>query len=197
MGQGGWHDPPHHRFVISDGLLWQRITPLLPRKATDQGVTARDNRPFLEAVFWRMRTGAPWRDLLPGWGTQPQFSPLAPELSLSPGGQQRYLLLLLGPVDKRGCPGGGVVVGHKDGGTGGRAGHSLCFLLLPGQTHHSRRGAPLSNKAPFDVLLAGKAFDNDWLLTALDARGAIAVIPQGPAVNTRGPTTRKPTRGAT
>ncbi len=59
----------------------------------------------------------------------------------------------------------------------GRAGHSLCFLLLPGQTHHSRGGAPLSNKAPFDVLLAGKAFDNDWLLTALDARGTIAVIP--------------------
>jgi transposase len=26
-------------------------------------VTAADNRLFLEAVFWRVRTGLPWRDL--------------------------------------------------------------------------------------------------------------------------------------
>jgi putative transposase len=42
---------------------WERIAPLLPGKATDCGVTARDNRLFLEAVFWIARTGAPWRDL--------------------------------------------------------------------------------------------------------------------------------------
>ena len=38
-----------HRFVITD-RLWQRIAPLLPGKATDRGVTAGDNRLFLEAV---------------------------------------------------------------------------------------------------------------------------------------------------
>ena len=31
-------------------------------------VTVKDNRLFLETVFWRVHTGAPWRDLLPAFG---------------------------------------------------------------------------------------------------------------------------------
>jgi transposase len=42
---------------------WERIEHLLPGKATDRGVTAKDNRRFVEAVLWIMRTGSPWRDL--------------------------------------------------------------------------------------------------------------------------------------
>jgi transposase len=55
------------RFVITD-QLWQRIEPHLPGKVGDAGATAKDNRLFLEAVFWRMRTGSPWRDLPPAFG---------------------------------------------------------------------------------------------------------------------------------
>ena len=55
------------RFVVSD-YVWKRLEPLLPGKGTDSGMTARDNRLFLEAVFWRVRTGSPWRDLPPGFG---------------------------------------------------------------------------------------------------------------------------------
>jgi transposase len=42
---------------------WDRMKELLPGKATDRGVTARDNRLFVEAVLWINRTGSPWRDL--------------------------------------------------------------------------------------------------------------------------------------
>lgn len=42
---------------------WKRIEQLLPGKAGDRGCTARDNRRFIEAVLWIMRTGSPWRDL--------------------------------------------------------------------------------------------------------------------------------------
>ena len=42
---------------------WVRIEPLLPGKAGDRGVTAKDNRLFIEAVLWMARTGVPWRDL--------------------------------------------------------------------------------------------------------------------------------------
>ena len=60
------------RFVVSD-VLWQRLEPHLPGKASDSGAKAKDNRLFLEAVFWRVRTGSPWRDLLPtlgNWNSQ-------------------------------------------------------------------------------------------------------------------------------
>ena len=52
--------------------IWERIKDLLPGKATDCGVTAKDNRLFVEAVLWIGRTGAPWRDLpaeLGNWHT--------------------------------------------------------------------------------------------------------------------------------
>lgn len=55
------------RFGITDGV-WERVAPLLPGKASDRGVTAKDNRLFLEAVLWRVRTGTPWRDLPEGFG---------------------------------------------------------------------------------------------------------------------------------
>lgn len=42
---------------------WERIAPLLPGKEGDPGRTAEDNRLFLEALLWLVRTGAPWRDL--------------------------------------------------------------------------------------------------------------------------------------
>jgi transposase len=50
------------RFVVSDAV-WAKVASLLPGKATDPGATGKDNRLFLEAVLWRVRTGAPWRDL--------------------------------------------------------------------------------------------------------------------------------------
>jgi transposase len=41
---------------------WERIKDLLPGKAGDVGVTAQDNRRFVEAVLYRYRAGIPWRD---------------------------------------------------------------------------------------------------------------------------------------
>ena len=50
------------RTVLTDAM-WARVEHMLPGKATDPGVTAADNRRFLEAVLWRTWTGSPWRDL--------------------------------------------------------------------------------------------------------------------------------------
>jgi transposase len=41
---------------------WDRIRDLLPGREGTVGVTARDNRLFVEAVLYRYRTGMPWRD---------------------------------------------------------------------------------------------------------------------------------------
>lgn len=42
---------------------WERIRDLLPGKLGDPGVTAQDNRRFVEAVLYRYRAGIPWRDV--------------------------------------------------------------------------------------------------------------------------------------
>lgn len=49
-----------------DGLRddqWAKIEGLLPGREETVGVTAKDNRLFVEAVFYRYRAGIPWRDL--------------------------------------------------------------------------------------------------------------------------------------
>src|SRR5215813_2342325 len=52
--------PPRHAISDQD---FERIKGLLPGKAGDPGVTARDNRLFIDAVLWIAKTGAAWRDL--------------------------------------------------------------------------------------------------------------------------------------
>ncbi len=42
---------------------WERIKDALPGQIGDPGVTAKDNRLFVNAVLWIAKTGAPWRDL--------------------------------------------------------------------------------------------------------------------------------------
>ena len=60
-------EAPRHRHDIDD-RAWGIISPLLPGQRGQWGGIAEDNRRFINAVFWVMRTGAPWRDLPPDYG---------------------------------------------------------------------------------------------------------------------------------
>ncbi len=42
---------------------WEQIEHLLPGKASDPGRTAADNRLFVNAVLYVLKTGIPWADL--------------------------------------------------------------------------------------------------------------------------------------
>lgn len=42
---------------------WDRIKDLLPGREETVGVTAKDNRLFVEGVLYRYRAGIPWRDI--------------------------------------------------------------------------------------------------------------------------------------
>ena len=55
------------RHELSDEQ-WAAVGPLPPGKAGDRGRTAADNRLFVNAVLWVLRTGAAWRDLPPRYG---------------------------------------------------------------------------------------------------------------------------------
>src|SRR4051794_36287907 len=50
------------RYALRDDQ-WERIRDLLPGREGHVGVTAKDNRLFVEAVLYRYRAGIPWRDL--------------------------------------------------------------------------------------------------------------------------------------
>ncbi len=50
------------RYALRDDQ-WERIEGLLPGRKETVGVTAKDNRLFVEAVLYRYRAGIPWRDL--------------------------------------------------------------------------------------------------------------------------------------
>jgi transposase len=45
-----------------------RLRPLLPPGRPATGRPNRDHRTVLNAIFWRLRTGAPWRDLPERYG---------------------------------------------------------------------------------------------------------------------------------
>ena len=51
-----------HRYGLRDDQ-WNRIKDLLPGREGWVGVTAANNRLFVEAVLYRYRAGIPWRDL--------------------------------------------------------------------------------------------------------------------------------------
>lgn len=59
--------PAHRRHDISD-RVWLLLEPLLLGRRGVWGGVAKDNRLFINAVFWILRTGAPWRDLPPDYG---------------------------------------------------------------------------------------------------------------------------------
>ncbi|MFC7543470.1 IS5 family transposase [Siccirubricoccus deserti] len=187
------------RFVVGDAV-WEKVAPLLPGKASDPGTTARDNRLFLEAVLWRVRTGSPWRDL-PGefgrWNSVFQRF----RRWVKGGIFERVFACLSGEPDfEYALIDGTIVTAHQkaSGARGTRSqaigrsrgglttkivalvdalGNLVRFILLPGQRHDSVGVQPLIEGVVFGALLGDKAFDIDWLRAELDGRGAAAVIP--------------------
>ncbi|SET64284.1 Putative transposase of IS4/5 family, partial [Nitrosomonas marina] len=50
----------YRRHDLSDHV-WSLLEPHLPGRSGKWGGVAKDNRQFINAVFWILRTGAPWR----------------------------------------------------------------------------------------------------------------------------------------
>ncbi len=47
---------------------WTRLEPLLPPQRPPTGKPNRDHRTIVNGMVWRLRTGAPWRDLPERYG---------------------------------------------------------------------------------------------------------------------------------
>ena len=58
-----WRD----RLILNDSQ-WARMAPHIIGDERSRGTSGQDNRMFVEAVLWIVRTGAPWRDLPDAFG---------------------------------------------------------------------------------------------------------------------------------
>ncbi len=76
----------YRRHDISD-RAWEKIEPHLPGGKSSWGGITRDNRQFVDAVFWIVRTGAPWRDIPPDSTAEDGAMPIA---ALSVGATKGY-----------------------------------------------------------------------------------------------------------
>jgi transposase len=176
------------------------MEPLCLGKATDPGRTGGDNRLFLEAVLWIARTGSPWRDLPPTFGSWNTVF-------------KRYRdWVKAGVADFRcgiGWSGYGVRHGRRDNrqssppragskrGTKNQAigkskggwttkilaltdalGNLVRFILLPGHRFDTVGVAPLIKDLEFGGLIADKAFDSNWIIEDMNERKAKVVIAQ-------------------
>ncbi len=47
---------------------WGLLTPFFPRRPRRRGGQWKDDRTILNGIFWRLNTGAPWRDLPERYG---------------------------------------------------------------------------------------------------------------------------------
>src|SRR3954467_11237193 len=55
------------RFILTDAQ-WAKMQSRYLGKPGDPGRSGKNNRLFVEAVLWIVRTGSPWRDLPPSFG---------------------------------------------------------------------------------------------------------------------------------
>ena len=190
-----------NRYALRDDQ-WQRIKDLLPGKPGDVGVTAHDNRRFVEAVLYRYRTGIPWRDLPERFGdwknTHRRFSRWAKK-----GVWQRLFEHLAADADNEyamidstivrahqhsaGAPkkDENQALGRSKGGLSTKIhalvdalGNPLRFLLTPGQVHDLTGSDALLPQMAADLLIADKAYDADArVIEPLTAARKATVIP--------------------
>ena len=189
------------RHAISDEH-WERIEHLLPGRAGDPGVTAKDNRLFLDAVLWIGKTGSPWRDLprsfgkwnsvwrrFDRWCTKGVWHRVFEALK---DPDLEWLILdstvirahqhAAGAAKKKG--GVDQALGRSRGGFGTKLhlavdglGNPVEFVLTGGQAADVTQADALIEGQAFDAVIADKGYDAEALVTRIEASDAAAVIP--------------------
>jgi len=188
------------RKVLSDSQ-WARIEQLLLGKQNDPGVTAKDNRLFVEAVLWIARTGSPWRDLseeygywhrvyvrFNRWSHKGVWDKVFEELSKDADFEY---VMIDGSIVRVHQHGAAETVkqdeqaqGKSVGGLSTKIhaavdalGNPIKFILTRGQDSEIKQAQALIEDFDMDYLLADKGYDSDSIVQFIEDSGAIAVIP--------------------
>ncbi len=129
-------DATYHRHDISD-KVWAVLEPHLPGQRGQWSGIAKDSQRFINAVFWVLRTGAPWRDLPPDYGKFGEVLPLAvprPLMPLLP--QYRFTVSLFGLL---------FVLNSCRHCLGNRSFFILHALIEPEQYHNTKSNSTVEN----------------------------------------------------
>ena len=189
-----------HRHEITNEH-WVRIAHFLPGQKGDPGVTAKDNRLFLNAVLWIAKTGAPWRDLpdrlgewnsvwrrFDRWARRGVWLRVFEELK---DPDLEWLILdstvirahqhAAGAAKKGGAD---QALGRSRGGFGTKLhiavdglGNPVEFILTGGQEADINQGEALIKGHDAKAVIADKGYDGNDFVAAIEASGAEAVIP--------------------
>jgi len=198
------------RYALRDDQ-WERIKDILPGREGHVGVTAKDNRLFVEAVLYRYRAGIPWRDLPERFGDpikiHTRFSRWAKsgvwrkvfEMFAADADNEYAMIdstIVRAHQHSSGAQkknGENQAIGRSRGGlstkihlTVDALGNPLAFFLTPGQAHDLEGADALLPQIKADTVLADKAFDADErVIEPLLRAGKTPVIPPKSGRKTR------------
>ncbi|QSA98979.1 IS5 family transposase [Methylococcus sp. EFPC2] len=191
-------DSGHRRHDISD-RVWQLLEPRLPGREGAWGGKAHDNRRFINAVFWILRTGAPWRDLPPDYGdwknTHRRFcrwrdkgiwESLLEQLVIEP--DYEWLMIDASHIKVHphaaGAKGGSQDMGVTKGGFNSKIhlavdahGMPLRVIVTAGTVADCTQASTLIAGLDAQHLLADKGYDTDAIVAQAQAAHMAVVIP--------------------
>ncbi len=179
---------------------WQRIEGLLPGRPGGHGRPARDNRNFINAVWYVAKTGVPWRDLPERFGKWDtvyhrfnQWSKKGVWRMVFEAVQDPDLewLMLDSTVIRAHLHAAGMntdkddqALGRSRGGFGTKIhlavdslGNPVSIHLSPGQDADISHGEALLRGHEPEAVLADKGYDSDAFVARIERGGAQAVIP--------------------
>lgn len=202
------------RHQITDSQ-WDAIKDLLPGQEGDPGVTAKDNRLFINAVWWIAKTGAPWRDLperfgkwnsvfqrFNRWCKAKVFQTIMDQLK----DPDLDVLMLDSTVIRAHQHAAGAegstqeaeALGRSRGGFSTKIhiacdgdGKPVTIILTPGQDHDVTQGPTLIEGSEAKKVIADKAYDSDSLIEKIEEQNAEPVIPSRSNRTTERPYNKK------
>jgi len=187
------------RHEISDEN-WARIEHLIPGRRGGHGGVAKNNRRFINAIYFMAKTGLPWRDLpdrFGKWDTVYQrfhrwcrkgVWTMVFEVLKDP---DLEWLLIDSTVIRAHPHAGGMntaqndqALGYSRGGFGTKIhvgfdalGNPVSVVLSPGQDADvTHAPAVLGDHRP-DAVLGDKGYDSDAFVATVESHGAVPVIP--------------------
>lgn len=189
------------RKVLRDDQ-WERIAHLLPGKKGDCGVTAKDNRLFIEAVLWVIRTGAPWRDVTRiygidwhrvyvrynRWSHKGVWQNIFKSIATDPDLEYLMIDSSIVRVHQHGaskkCSQGKQAQGHSRGGlstkihaTVDSLGNPVRLLITEGQTSDHKKAGELIAGFQAQFVIGDKGYDSDDFVSTITDSGAKSVVP--------------------